>query len=549
MKYISKSIGMKASIIMLLASCSTTVSAQGWGSALPCHFNVNDPFGPLATGYRRPVIDATFKIRYPNGTCTGTLINRNVSDDEIGFYFLTAKHCHKDVDFSANLGLIFNYQSPDGITINTAPDNMGVTYAQSGSADMGTTSNGYEYLHNSKVEVLAEFPWGDIALCRIVTPIPPHFEIAYAGWNPNRFYSGGNLTADGSDQRYATIHHPRGDIKKISTARSVKWLEMPWATGCYTITKVIDVLFGWIWKRRFSTSVICNYIDNPFLEVYPWHFGLSEEGSSGAGLFNASNRLIGVLKGFPTSGCVITVPDGFGKLHANYANAKMRNTLNPNHDLWTEWYGMSPRRIYCYDNLNLPGELVRSGNYFPAQDYRQGNLVTLRARDHISAAQVRDIHIYPNANYTFTAGNAIDLGPHFDAKAGAVFIAELGGCMGLKEPDNKPDFAELLSRIDVPQNKAFDIQKYTSGTILKSDEIYAEMYPNPTSGDFVIKFNNEGTYKIEVVNMVGISVHQTTVENSAEAKVKLPVELPPGQYIVRVNNTTNVFTGKIILKN
>jgi len=49
-------------------------------------------------------------------------------------------------------------------------------YAQS----FGTSGSGHINVHDPIF-------WGDFAMFEILTPVPPHFNIAYAGWNPNKF--------------------------------------------------------------------------------------------------------------------------------------------------------------------------------------------------------------------------------------------------------------------------------------------------------------------------------------------------------------------------
>ncbi len=535
--------------IVLAIGFLQTARAQDWDRSGSCHVNANDPDPIYARTFRRPVVEATFKIIYPSGRiCTGTLINRNTSDGDLGFYFLTARHCTDGMNFGSDHTLIFNYQSPDGASSSTPPNNRSLSDLQSGDADMPYFDvNGYEYRHTSRVELIAEYFWGDLSLCRIVTPIPPHFDVTYAGWNPNRFYNGGNPTADGSLQRFIGVHHPRGDIKKISTTPAIRWLENPIATGCYTITKVIDVLFGWIWRKRFSTSVICNYIDNPYINIPVWNHGITQPGSSGSGLFNSTNRLIGVLS-FGASSCDFHALDQYGKLHANFSNAKVRNTLNPNHDYWVEWFGMDSRKIFCYDNLSLPGVNSRSGNYFPAKDYGPGNVVTLQARQTITAASDKDLHIFPEADYTFKAGKAVILGPGFDARSGALFVAEIGGCASAKEPDNQTALANMLAEIEVPRRKEFDMGQYLKGTVLQSDNLYANIYPNPAMENFTIKFNKEGTYKIELFTMVGVPVLQSTLKSGTEIRITLPQGLARGQYLVKMSDATHVISGVVVVQ-
>jgi len=79
-----KKIVLSIVIIVLLFSNLATVKAQYWGSSDPsCNKNAN--VSDLWASGRENIIDATFKMD-PYGNCTGTLINRNTSDGNLGFY-------------------------------------------------------------------------------------------------------------------------------------------------------------------------------------------------------------------------------------------------------------------------------------------------------------------------------------------------------------------------------------------------------------------------------------------------------------------------------
>lgn len=396
---------------------AVTLFAQ-WQESGSCQVNVYDPY--YANINRENIINATCKMSI-NGTCTGTLINRNTSDNDLGFYLLTARHCISDIDFNANHTLLFNYQSPGANDELTPTSNRGMDFKQSENLE---TDKGYEYFHVTKLRLVADFVWGDLALVEILTPLPKHFNVSYSGWSPNRFYNG--LNAGGSlppvlPSRYSTVHHPEGDIKKISGINQILWLENPIATGCYTITTIIDFLFGWLWGHSFSTQVICNYVDNPWMIIPQYQYGIVEPGSSGSGVFNSDDDLIGVLSG-GLGTCDFPYAETYGKLHANYANAAIKNILNPSHNSLVDLNGMSSRKIYSYDNLLLPGD-NNNAYYFPANHYQSNNLITLQSRNKIETT--RPITILSGAEYIFSAANKIILKNGFRVNEGAKFIAKI----------------------------------------------------------------------------------------------------------------------------
>ena len=77
------------------------IFAQNWNDSEDCNINVNDPnYENLP--FRSGAINSTVKlILYGTSSsyslCSGTLINRNTSDSDVGFYILTARHCVDEI--------------------------------------------------------------------------------------------------------------------------------------------------------------------------------------------------------------------------------------------------------------------------------------------------------------------------------------------------------------------------------------------------------------------------------------------------------------------
>lgn len=216
---------------------------------------------------------------------------------------------------------MFHYQSPDGSNI-TAYSNQGIgreVMQISLAADQSETQyhDNYEYWHESKLRLVADYSWGDFALLEILSPIPPYFNLSFAGWNPSRFNNGIGFVAPipTSPSRMITKHHPSGDIKKANGVNYGNYSQLPTALSCYTVATAIDVVFGWIWDRSVSTKSICKYVDDPWIYVLAYQYGRTEEGSSGAGLFNSDNRMVGVLSGgLATCNWLNPIKDFYGKL-------------------------------------------------------------------------------------------------------------------------------------------------------------------------------------------------------------------------------------------
>ncbi len=131
----------------------------------------------------------SIKIGYYYYWCSGALIN-NTSNDRTP-YLLTAEHCGE----GANAGdmnqwiFYFNYQSAT-CTGNYGPSSNTVTGCSLKSKDP-----------------LTGFDGSDCELIKLNSTPPSTYNVYYSGWNRT------NIPADSG----VCIHHPNGDIKKIST--------------------------------------------------------------------------------------------------------------------------------------------------------------------------------------------------------------------------------------------------------------------------------------------------------------------------------------------
>jgi hypothetical protein len=166
--------------------------------------------------------------------CTGTLLNNVLRDGRN--YILTASHCINTENEANTAVFYFTYESP----YCNGPDG-----SNSHSVSGATIRAGSENL--------------DFTLLELLDPVPVNFHPYYAGWDNT---SSAPLSA-------YTIHHPQGDVKKISID-----------TEPLTITsfgKDFDKNTHWLVSR--------------------WESGTTEAGSSGGGLFDSRNHLRGSLTG------------------------------------------------------------------------------------------------------------------------------------------------------------------------------------------------------------------------------------------------------------
>lgn len=528
-------------------------NGQSWDASLNCHVNAQDNAFRFASDYRKHLREATVKIEFVNGYCTGTLLNQEVAQNQLRYYLLTARHCTIDVDFNEIHTLYFNYQSPDGITGHTEFHNRGEASGQTydtvrpdGSVNKFLNPTGHEYAHKTQLRLVGHYQWGDFSLIEILTPPPPHFNISFAGWNPSLFHNGIEVgTPTYTFGPYISFHHPKGDIKKLSSGSNIIFNTSPIATGCYTITTVIDFLFGWIWGHRFSTQVICNYVDNPFMHLR-WADGITEPGSSGSHIANRNNKVIGQLKGSMfEKNCDFYLENIYGKFRSNYFNYAIMESLNPSHNTGPNNFGLEGRKITCYDNLELPGAPGVSGHYFPAKHYQPQNTIFLQANNNIDI--VRPLHVYNEADYRFRAGNVITINPGFEAETGATVVFENGLCGGsAKETNPQQQLLAALSKIKIPRDKTFDAQSLAAGTLYGNPQsLVMDVFPNPSNGAFTLRLSEKGYYHITLADMLGTTV--ATFQMNGEKETTFHPALSPGQYLIRVSGNGQTAIGKIAI--
>lgn len=466
-----------------------------------CHENVN---ARSDQNFRNDIKRAVFRLQVSGiGNCSATMLNRNTGQGNLGQYFVTAWHCFKtgsncgveEFDFNTPVTMYFNYQSPNSNS---------QVFAQNFDAQV--------YRVSRQIRLVDRFScaYGDFALCEILgDPIPPYFNIYYSGWYPSHLFINAN-------HDFATIHHPSGSIKKITGFTRLSGTG-PVGTTCHTVTTIIDFLFGWIWKRRWSTQVICTYAQVPFIGTkygasLP-QFGSIEDGSSGGGLFTGNsgsagaNRFIGDLSSsWPGFNCSFFNfgTAYFGKFGDSYYRQTVKNTLNPPNKYWIDQSGIPGRQISCYPSLNIHPEAGQfAADLFPAKLYQAENNITLSSLS--TFVTTGNVRVMPEADFVFQAGQSITLNPGFEVQGNARFTASISQTPCYINESNYridsssldkteyevPDMNKVLSNMPYPIEKKFDIEKYLAskpGALEQNSKFSSfNVFPNPAKSAANVK--------------------------------------------------------------
>lgn len=231
-----------------------TKSEKGYGDSGDCNININCDNDEMWQLIKHSVC----KILVGGQLCTGALINNTAYNGKP--YLLTANHCLIYPGVESSAIFYFNYESP-GCPNQDIVDDQTI----SGATLIATPPE-----HTV-----------DFSLLELSTEPPPGYKPYYAGWN-----------RDIKDPETATsIHHPRGDIKKITKSYDGA------TTGYYDYNEGYDEYKHW-------------YID-------AWDEGTTEGGSSGSPLFDQNGRIIGDLTGGDAS-CSFNFNDYYQQLYHSW---------------------------------------------------------------------------------------------------------------------------------------------------------------------------------------------------------------------------------------
>ena len=279
---------------------SFTISSIGYGfrdmrkiislASAACNIDVNCITGNRWQREKRSVVlMQTILQSGRTQYCSGTLINQAVNANRKKPYILTANHCIATLQEAQRTTFFFGYEKDycDGV----APERMpGIT-------------------GSSLVATKRELDFSLLEMSSISNEHRPF----YAGWTISNV----------APQEVVGIHHPQGDVKKISVANS--------AVTSGTFNDPNSNLFcdrdaHWIVRR--------------------WNEGVTENGSSGSPIFDAEHKIVGLLSG-GSANCSNPINDFYSKFYEQWnkyrnENESLRPWLDPENRGVTSVWGYDP---------------------------------------------------------------------------------------------------------------------------------------------------------------------------------------------------------------
>jgi len=250
---------------------------KDFGNSQSCQVNANCAEGANWNDPKRAVARILVRVGPLLGWCTGTLVNNTAQDNTP--YFLTAEHCalravtSQGITDQSDLDqwlFYFNYRSAS-CSNPLEEGNLGNQTVAGGTLRANSDDEGGE-------------TGSDLLLLELQED-PDVYQPYYAGWNRSLAPAVSGVC----------LHHPSGDILKISTFNST-----PSVTS-------------------WNGANIQSHWELAWINTSNGH-GTTEGGSSGSALLNSNGQVIGTLTG-GASGCdALTASDYYGTVAYHWAS-------------------------------------------------------------------------------------------------------------------------------------------------------------------------------------------------------------------------------------
>jgi lysyl endopeptidase len=308
-KSLSSTIGDRAKVIGASASCEIDISCE-------------TPLPPVSNA----IAYMSFVDNANAYECTGTLLNDTASSGIP--YFLTANHCISNQTVASTLLTAWFAKSTacntTTLSANAAFLNTGATMLWTRSGASGANGVGPAGTDTSFLRLNSQPPAG----------------VMYAGWTA--------AAQAISTDSFATVHHPSGDVQKISKG----------VINSYAYSSGLSPL------GSFITTSNSTQKQWPLYRV-SWSSGVTEGGSSGGGLFanysSTNPRIVGQLFGGSSSCSAPTSSDYYGRFDIAYQEG-LNTWLSPNMSPVYRFYN-SASKSYFMTNSVIEKNTIQA--YYP----------------------------------------------------------------------------------------------------------------------------------------------------------------------------------------
>jgi len=296
------------------------------GGAWPCMINVVCEEGDGWEDQIRGVARMSIKIGFYYYWCSGSLIN-NTSHNRIP-YFLSAEHCGEGASTADRNQWVFyfNYQATT----------CGGTW--------GSSSNSVTGCQLKAKDPVSGFDGADWDLMQLNTTPPVSYNVFYNGWNRENV----------PGQHGVGIHHPAGDIKKISTY-SNPLVSSTWWNGTASH-----------WRVTWSPTV--------------GGLSITQGGSSGSPIFDQDGHIMGDLSGgYESNSCSNPSPSWYGKVwwawdqDGNTSSTRLKDWLDPTNTGETKIPGLNATILPPIVNFSADTTEIAQGDSVYFHNLTTGN--------------------------------------------------------------------------------------------------------------------------------------------------------------------------------
>jgi hypothetical protein len=453
----------------------------GYGASESCMINVNCSEGDNWRVQQKGVARMScysYSSEYHQvvgGWCSGTLINNTMGDGTA--YFLSANHCSEGAsnDYYYWFEFYFHYECPYCNCTSSEPSS--IKYTGCTKIASGPISNGSDFL----LLKLNNANWSKLKNDGLVLN----------GWSKSASASPSGVS----------IHHPAGDVKKISTylqsltsetynggAYNAYWL-VPWA------------------HTTHGTSV-------------------TQGGSSGSPLFNNNGLVVGTLTGGSSSCSYVAGSEYYGKMSYHWQSNGTSNDkrLQP-------WLDPIPLSQTTCNPLDFSSSLytIPAAHIFPANNSSSFNYSVFS--DQAWTLSYQNDHSWFSVNSESGAGN------------GAIQVS----C----QPNPTTSTRRCNMTITKADGTTFQIvvkQEASASGITVIPEEEFSVFPNPAHNEINIESIDHFVSKVEIIDMLGKVVYSYGY-NGANSLIIPVSQLDNAMYLLRLTTDKNEVVYKKFTKN
>lgn len=383
---------------------------KDFGDSQNCEVNINCSEGNSWQDEKKGV--ARISVLSPSGWgwCSGTLVNNTNGDCKP--YFLTAYHCG-DQSTSSNFNqwiFYFNYEF-NSCSSSTEPsaNTMTGSSLKSRANDLDGSSVGSDFL-----------------LLELNNNVPTSWDVYYNGWD----------NSSSAPSSGVSIHHPAGDVKKISTFNS-----SPSSIAVFINSTITG-------PGSYSTSSGNTHWNTQWISTSNGH-GVTEGGSSGSPLFNNSGKVVGTLSGGGSFCTNTSAPDQYGKMsyhwqsNSSSSDRQLKPWLDPTNSGTSTLDGTyapcgtsNTVDIALTEILNPTGN-VCDDNFYPKVKIKNNGTVSITSAT-ISYQVNSASPVVFNWSGTLNSGNStvIDLANGSTSSATNSFTVTVSNPNGITDSDN-----------------------------------------------------------------------------------------------------------------